>query len=137
MRRERAKNKSLHQTRRSFTTTWPVARQKKEGDDLSHSLKIVNKSSEVGHGGELSYDGLVQHPLYERGQIKSRDVRVYEGGPITHQTLNKEWGRSSSKEQKRTGVEEVRVAGLAVVGLNKIESLKDARALLLRRCRPV
>ena len=52
-------------------------------------------------------------------------------------TLNKEWSRSSSKDQKRTGVEEVRVAGLAVVGLNKIESLEDARALLLRRCRPV
>ena len=47
------------------------------------------KSSGVGHGGALGYDGLVQHPLYERGQIKSRDVRVYESGPITHQALNK------------------------------------------------
>ena len=98
----------------------------------------MNKSSEVGHGGALSYDGLVQHPLYERGQNKSRDVRVYERCPITHQALNKEWGRSSSKDfRKRTGVEEVRLAGLAVVGLNKIESLEDARALLLRRRRPV
>ena len=98
---------------------------------------MVKKSSEGGHGGALSYDGLVQHPLYERGQNKSRDVRVYESGQITHQALNKERGRSSSKDQKRTGVEEVRLAGLAVVGLNKIESLEDARALLLRRCRPV
>jgi hypothetical protein len=62
-------------------TTWPVARQKKARDDLPASLKMVKKSSEGGHGGALSYDGLVQHPLYERGQIKSRDVRVYESGP--------------------------------------------------------
>ena len=103
-------------------------------------MRMVNKkSSEVGHGGVLGQDGLVQHPLYGRGQIKSRDVRVYEGGPINHlsQSFLIRGYRSSSKDRKRTGVEKVRQAGLAVAGLNEVEPLEDARALLLRRRRPV